>query len=128
LYISKERSTVAKEHNEIVHRPRDWIVLVKRLTTQLLECLSKTVDAFKKFCLDDAIYFRNFSRLYGNRSLHTIQITFEELEALKKTLEYLAARCEGISVSYDLISKHSLIPYCWRLLYANRNSSGSSSS
>jgi hypothetical protein len=78
----------------MVRKSRDWIVLVKRLTTQLLQHLSETVDACENFCLNHAVYFQNLSEPpNGDRSLPAIQITFGELELLKKRLESLAERC-----------------------------------
>ena len=89
----------------MVRKSCDWIVLVKRLTTQLLQQLSKTVDTCEKFCLNHAVYFQNLSELpNGERSLSAIQITFDELESLKKTLEFLAESCAEFAqeVSLDL--------------------------
>ena len=87
----------------MVRRSRDWIVLVKRLTTQLLQHLSKTVDACEKFCLSHAVYFQNLSEPSNDdRSLPAIQITFDELESLKKTLESLAESCAEFAQDVSL--------------------------
>jgi hypothetical protein len=87
----------------MVRKSRDWVVLVKRLTTQLLQYLSRTVDACEKFCLNHAVYFQNLSELpNGDRSLPAIQITFDELESLKKTLESLAESCAEFAQEVSL--------------------------
>ena len=93
----------------MARKSRDWVVLVKRLTTQLLQQLSKTVDACEKFCLNHVVYFQNLSELpNGERSLPAIQITFEELESLKKTLEFLAESCAEFA--QDVSLDPSIIP------------------
>jgi hypothetical protein len=93
--MSRERSSSTEaEHNEMVRKSRDWVVLVKRLTTRLLQYLSKTVDACENFCLNHAIYFQNLSNPPdGRKSLCAIQITFAELGSLRKKLEFLAESC-----------------------------------
>lgn len=92
----------------MVRKSRDWIVLVKRLTTQLLQHLSKTVDACEKFCLNHAVYFQNLSEPpNGDRSLPAIKITFDELESLKKALEWETESCSVFAkeVSLDRSSR-----------------------
>jgi hypothetical protein len=107
--LSTERSSsTAAEHNEMVKSSRDWIVQVKRLTTQLFQCLSKTVRACENFCLNHAIYFENLSSpRNGERSLRDIEITFTELDSLRNELEYLAESCsefaQEASFHYRLI-------------------------
>jgi hypothetical protein len=65
------------------------------LSRQLSQDLSKTVDACERFCHKHALYFRNLSESAdGHGPLPAIQITFDELELLKKTLESLAERCD----------------------------------
>jgi hypothetical protein len=93
--MSRERSSsTAAEHNEMVKSSRDWIVQVKRLTTQSLQCMSKTVGAWENFCLNHGIYFENLSSPFnGERSLRAIEITFTELGSLRNELEYLAESC-----------------------------------
>jgi hypothetical protein len=87
----------------MIRKSRDWIVLVKRLTTQLLQHLSETVNACEKFCLNHAVYFQNLSEpSNGDRSLPAIQITFDELESLKKTLESLAESCSEFAQDVSL--------------------------
>jgi hypothetical protein len=76
----------------MVKSSRDWIVQVKRLTTQLFQCLSKTVGAWENFCLNHAICFENLSS-YGERALRDIEITFTELDSLRNELGYLAESC-----------------------------------
>jgi hypothetical protein len=102
--MSRERSssTVA-DQNEMVRKSRDWVVLAKRLTTRLLQCLSKTVDACENFCLNHAIYFQNLSSTSNSgRSLCAIQITFTELDSLRKELESLAESCADFSQDVGL--------------------------
>jgi hypothetical protein len=70
----------------------DWIIQVKRLTTQLFQCLSKTVGAWENFCLNHATCFEKLSS-HGERSLRDIEITFTELDSLRNELEYLAESC-----------------------------------
>jgi hypothetical protein len=78
----------------MVRKSRDWVVLVKRLTTQLLQYLSKTVDTCENFCLNHAVYFQNLSNPpNAGRSLAAIQITFTELDSLRRELERLAESC-----------------------------------
>lgn len=100
----------------MVRKSRDWIILAKRLTTNLLKYLSKTVDACENFCLNHAIYFLNLSEPpNGERSLPAIQITFNELESLKKELESLAESCAEFAhdVSLDhLINSSGLFKNC----------------
>lgn len=93
--MSRERSSsTAADQNEMVRKLRDWVVQVKSLTTQLLQCLSKTVGACENFCLNHAIYFENLSNPRdGERSLRAIEITFTELDSLRNELEYLAESC-----------------------------------
>jgi hypothetical protein len=102
--MSRERSSsTAADQNEMVHKLRDWVVLAKRLTTRLLQCLSKTVDACENFCLNHAIYFQNLSNISnGGRSLYAIQITFTELDSLRKELESLAESCAEFSQDVGL--------------------------
>ncbi|PMD64753.1 uncharacterized protein K444DRAFT_659975 [Hyaloscypha bicolor E] len=104
LCMSRERSSsTAAEHNEMVKSSRDWIVQVKRLTTQLFQCLSKTVGACENFCLNHAIYFENLSSpLSGERSLRDIEITFTELDSLRNKLEYLAESCSEFAQELEL--------------------------
>lgn len=107
--MSREQSSsTAAEHNEMVKLSRDWIVQVKRLTTQLFQCLSKTVGACENFCLNHAVYFENLSNpLNGERPLRDIEITFTELDSLKNELEYLVESCsefaQEVSFHYWLI-------------------------
>jgi len=78
----------------MVKSSRDWIVQVKSLTTQLFQCLSKTVGAWENFCLNHATYFENLSNpLNAERSLRDIEITFTELDSLRNELEYLVGSC-----------------------------------
>ena len=89
----------------MARKSRAWIVLVKRLTTQLLRHLSKTVDACEEFSLIHTKYFQNLAEpSNGERSLPAIQNTFQELKSLKKTLEYLAESCTEfrLDVSSDV--------------------------
>jgi hypothetical protein len=95
----------------MVRKSRDWVVLVKRLTTQLLQYLSKTVDACENFCLNHAIYFQNLSNPRDSgRSLAAIQITFTELDSLRKELEFLAESCaefaQDVGLGHYLFVKH----------------------
>jgi hypothetical protein len=78
------------------------------LSKQLSQDLSRTVDACERFNLRHAVYFKNLSEsANGHRPLSAIQITFDELESLKKTLESLAERCDDFAreVSLDLLLK-----------------------
>jgi hypothetical protein len=91
----------------MVRKSRDWVVQVRRLSRQLSQDLSKTVDACERFCLKHAVYFRNLSESAdGHRSLPAMQSTFDQLESLKKTLESLAERCDDFArdVSLDCLS------------------------
>jgi hypothetical protein len=91
----------------MVRKSRDWVVQVRRLSRQLSQDLSKTVNACERFCLKHAVYFRNLSEsAESDRSLPAMQTTFDELESLKKTLESLAERCDDFAqdVSLDRIS------------------------
>jgi hypothetical protein len=102
----RERSSsrAAKDYDEKARKSRDWIVRAKRLTTQLLQHLSKTVDAYENFCLRHAVYFRNLTeKPNGDRWLPAIQVAFEELESLKKTLELLAESCREFAKDVSLI-------------------------
>ncbi|KAE9375126.1 hypothetical protein N431DRAFT_402425 [Stipitochalara longipes BDJ] len=92
-----------KEHDEIVRKSRDWIILAKGLTTKLLLHLSKTVDACEEFCLNHALYFQDLSEPpNGDRSLPAIQITFFELGVLRKTLESLTESCTEFARDLEL--------------------------
>ncbi|KAN0112261.1 hypothetical protein V8E51_005212 [Hyaloscypha variabilis] len=92
-----------REHDEIVRRSRDWIILAKGLTTKLLLHLTKTVDACEEFCLNHAIFFQHLSGPpNGDRSLGAIQITFFELAVLRKTLESLTERCAEFAKDLEL--------------------------
>jgi hypothetical protein len=95
---------VAEGHDEEVRKSRDWVVQARRLSKQLSQDLSKTVDACESFCRKDADYFRN---LPGSAnvplSLASTQTTFDKLELLKKILDSLAERCDDFArdVSFD---------------------------
>jgi hypothetical protein len=99
LSISRERSSPkeAKDHDEEVRKSHNWVVQVRRLSKQLSQDLSKTVDACERFCLKHAIYFQNLPESTDGQPLSAIQATFDELESLKKTLNYLAERCEDFA-------------------------------
>ncbi|KAH8752719.1 hypothetical protein F5882DRAFT_385800 [Hyaloscypha sp. PMI_1271] len=105
LALSRERtsSKVAEDHDSNVRRSRDWVVQVRRLSKQLSQDISKTVDACERFCCKYPIYFRN---LPGSPDVHlslaAIQTTFDRLELLKKTLESLAERCDDFARDLEL--------------------------
>jgi len=74
------------------------VVQVRRLSEQLSQDISKTVDACERFCRKYAIYFQS---LPGPPNVHlslaATQTTFDRLELLKKTLESLAERCDDFA-------------------------------
>jgi hypothetical protein len=73
---------------------------VRRLSRQLAQDLSKTVNACERFCLQHAVYFQNLPEsesACGRRPLAAIQTTFDELESLKKIFESLAERCDDLA-------------------------------
>jgi hypothetical protein len=80
------------------------ILTIVPLYRQDEKTVSKHIS--KKFCLNHAVYFQNLSEPpNGERLLPAIQITFDELESLKKTLEFLAESCAEFAqdVSLDLL-------------------------
>jgi hypothetical protein len=109
--VSRERSSSkeAEDHDEKVRKSHNWVVQARRLSKQLSQDLSKTVDTCERFCLKHAIYFRNLSEpADGHRPLSAIQTTFDELESLKKTLESLAERCDDFAREVSLDRPNAL--------------------
>jgi hypothetical protein len=106
----------------MVRKSFDWVLQVKRLTTQLLQSLSKTVDACENFCLNHAIYFQNlYNPLDGKQSLVAIQVTFDKLESLKKDLGYIAERCSQFAKDVSLNRPMNSLTHPKTLLYINTN-------
>jgi hypothetical protein len=102
-------SKEAEDHDEKIRKSHEWVVRVRSLSKTLSQGLSKTVDACEKFCLRDAVYFQNGPK--SDHSLRAIQITFTELESLKKTLEYVAQSCDDFvpDVSYVVCNTSKVV-------------------
>jgi hypothetical protein len=124
MFRERSSSTAAEvaEHNEMVRKSFDWVLQVRRLTIQLLQHLSETVDACENFCLNHTIYFQNLSNLLdGERSLTAIQITLNELESLKKQLECKVERCSQFAKDVSLNRLMNSLTHPKTLLYINTN-------
>lgn len=74
-----------------------------QLSQDLLQTLSKTVSACKRFVADHATTSQNpFESENDLRSIPAILQTLQELEALKETLEGVAKRCESFTRDVSL--------------------------
>jgi hypothetical protein len=108
----------AADHDKKVRKSHEWVVRVRSLSKKLSQGLSKTVDACEKFCLRDAVYFLNGSK--SDQSLRAIQMTFAELESLKKALEYLAQSCDDFVPDVSF-TRPTYFPRVWAIHFSYYN-------
>ena len=103
LSLSREHSSSkeAEGHNKEVRKSLIWVTQVRGLSRKLSLHLSMIVDA-----CESSKYAVNFQNLSESADSHLllpgIQITFDELELLKKRLESLAVCCNDITRDVSL--------------------------
>ncbi|OAP65069.1 hypothetical protein AYL99_01041 [Fonsecaea erecta] len=83
-----------ESHTESLRRSLDWVLLFMHLAKELNETLSKTVKSYEPFCSKQAGgCVGGLSFPHANKSLPSIQKTFDELCQQKETLDHLLDRC-----------------------------------
>ncbi|KIY01980.1 uncharacterized protein Z520_02118 [Fonsecaea multimorphosa CBS 102226] len=84
-----------KTHTKGLRRSLDWVLLFMDLAKELNETLSKTLRSYEPFCSKRAANcVGGLSFPPANKSLPSIQNTFDELCQHKETLDHLLDRCD----------------------------------
>ncbi|OAP55865.1 hypothetical protein AYL99_10017 [Fonsecaea erecta] len=78
-----------------VRKYRDWAVRIRTLSSELWQDLSKTLDAYEIFRLKHVVYFQDLPDSHPH--LLAVHEIFDKLEMLKKTLQSLVERCNGLA-------------------------------
>jgi hypothetical protein len=95
--LKEDSPTQKAEAQDIsVQKSYKWVIEARKLSRELSQNLSETVNACDKFCHRYAVDFQDLSA-DGRRvrsSFSAIQTTFYDLELLKNRLESMAMRCD----------------------------------
>ncbi|KAI1623176.1 hypothetical protein EDD37DRAFT_682678 [Exophiala viscosa] len=89
-------TTKDTRHDEAeIRKAFEWVNNAMRITKELSEILSKTVDACERFAENDAVNFQDFLNIsHAQKLLHSIQRVIEDFQTLRTELRAIIERCE----------------------------------